>query len=411
MLMLILLTMLCMGETVLRCSGMPFVIHDLQDSQMFALAQAAGRAGFSVQGLASSMENWIECCRYVDDYRVVPSLGDVIESVYALNIKKTGFSGVWLPCVDDIAIFTAEFQHFLHDLNLKHLIASEQSMQASDVSQLQAYQGFLKIPETRWLTWDALKQSTHTFSYPLILKSSRGDFQTFASADILSAYLHQQKVSPLLQRVQSYIEGETSKMATAMLLFDANGRVVRGFTGRRLSVAQTKHGNFGETTAAKAVWIPELYAGAVTLLEHIGWQGFAEVECKQGADGHWYVMEINPRLSGWLCLAEADGAGFLQAYHALCAGDASDVGIHLQTCCLQRSRCEYIRLVAAGLHQTHWEFSGEHHPFKSLLILLKDAWRLYLGHPHVIGGAVDMLDKQASIALIKTSLKRVFGRK
>jgi len=380
---------------------MPFVIHDLQDSQMFALAQAAGRSGFSIQGLASSMEAWIEISRYIDDCALVPSLGDVIESIYALNLKKTGVSGVWLPCVDDIAIFTADFQCFLDDLGLKHLIASEQSMEASDVSQLQDYDGVLKIPKTEWLTWEELEQSAPHLSYPLILKSLRGDFQRFASKDILLSYLSQHESSPLLQRVQSYIEGETSTMATAMLLFDRHGRVVRGFTGRRLEVAQTKHGNFGETTAAKAEWIPELYDGAVALLEHIGWQGFAEVECKQAADGRWYVLEINPRVSGWLCLAEADGAGFLQAYHALCADDAD-----LKTCCLQQSRCEYKRLVAAGFHQAHWDDSGKHWNIGQLWILLKDAWQFWRKFPYISGGAVDILDKQASIALVKASLRR-----
>jgi len=386
-------------------SEIPFVIHDLQDSQMFALAQAAGRSGFAVKGLASSMQDWIEYSRYIEGCTLVPSLGDVIESIYALNLKKSGVSGVWLPCVDDIAMFTAEFRCFLHDLGLQHLIASTESMEASDVSQLQDYEGGLKIPKTEWLTWEALEQSATSLDYPLMLKSSRGDFQTFAAHHELSTYLSEQEPSPLLQRVQHYIEGETSRLATAMLLFDSHGQVVRGFTGRRLEVAQTTHGNFGETTAAQAEWIPELYEGAVALLEHIGWQGFAEVECKQGLDGQWYVLEINPRVSGWLCLAEADGAGFLQAYHALCAEDAS-----LQACCLQRSKSTYMRLVAAGFHQAHWHDDGEQGSLHRAMRLLKDIWQYWQRFPFVSGGAVDVLDKQASLALLKASLKHAWGR-
>jgi len=380
---------------------LPFVIHDLQDSQMFALAQAAGRAGFAVQGLASSIEPWIEASRYLDHYHVVPSLGNVIESVYALNLKKAGISGVWLPCVDDIAMFTAEFRCFLQDRGLLHLVASTESMEQSDLSCLQDYDGFLQIPETQWLAWDKLMQASEQLSYPLILKSSRGDFQTFASSQALSCYLNQQEASPLLQRVQYYIEGETSRMATVMLLFDRHGKVVRGFTGRRLQVAETSHGDFGETTVAKAEWIPELYQGAVELLENIGWQGFAEVECKQGEDGRWHVLEINPRVSGWLCLAEADGAGFLQAYHALCTG-----GVNLQAACLQRSKCEYIRLLAAGFHQPHWAAGLNQSKISQVLQLLKGAYQVWKRSPQRMGGAFDALDKKASQAMLLANIRK-----
>ncbi|MDQ6994052.1 MAG: hypothetical protein Q9M18_00470 [Mariprofundaceae bacterium] len=380
---------------------LPFVIHDLQDSQMFALAQAAGRAGFGVQGLASSNEPWIEASRYVDGCTLIPSLGHVIESVYALNLKKSGVSGVWLPCVDDIAMFTREFHYFLQDLGLLHLIASSKSIEQSDLSCLQDFDGFLHIPETHWLAWNDLQAAAEQMPYPLILKSSRGQFQTFTTPQAFAHYLNQHDASPLLQRIQHYIEGETSRMATAMLLFDQHGNIVRGFTGRRLAVEETQHGHFGETIVAKAEWIPELYAGAVELLEHIAWQGFAEVECKQAEDGTWYVLEINPRLSGWLCLAEADGAGFLQAYHALCTRDVT-----LQAACLQRSSCEYIRLVTAGFHQPHWE--TPRHPIKTIACLFKDMYQVWRGFPQFIGGAIDPLDKHASIAIVWQNIKHVF---
>ncbi|MDQ6973722.1 MAG: hypothetical protein Q9M10_02470, partial [Mariprofundaceae bacterium] len=237
----------------------------------------------------------------------------------------------------------------------------------------------------------------------LILKSSRGQFQTFTSPQAFAHYINQHEASPLLQRIQHYIEGETSRMATVMLLFDRHGKVVRGFTGRRLAVGETKHGKFGETIAAKAEWIPELYQGAVALLEYIGWQGFAEVECKQGDDGRWYVLEINPRVSGWLCLAETDGAGFLQAYHALCTRDVT-----LQAACLQRSSCEYIRLVTAGFHQPHWVAHQYRTKTKQVLCLCKDMYRVWRGVPKVSGGAVDRLDMQASKAMLWKNIRHYF---
>ena len=384
----------------------PFIIHDLQDSQMFALAQAAGRAGFTVHGLASWQAPWIELSRYVSSCTQVQSLGDVVESVYALHVKQAGLQGVWLPCVDDIAMFTAEFRPFLQDLGMLALIPSMDSIERADVTQLQDFSGILKIPETYWLEAEAMAERADVLPYPCLLKSARGFFRILPHKESLLQALDEQRDDALLQRVQHYIAGDTSRMATAMLLFDAHGKVVRGFTGRRLRVARTQFGAFGETTAAQAEWIPELYDGAVALLEHIGWQGFAEVECKQGEDGQWYVLEINPRVSGWLCLAEADGAGFLQAYHALCTG--SEV---LQSCCLQTSRYEYIRMLSAGFHEPDWVGRSDMSQgrWARLRCLAGDLYQMWKHSPFVVAGAWDAWDRQASWCIIKQNLRQYLG--
>jgi len=385
-------------------STLPFIIHDLQDSQMFALAQAAGRAGFPIHSLSSTNKPWIETSRYISCRTVMPSLGDVIDSVYALNLKKNHvYSGIWLPCVDDIAMFTSHFEAFLKSRHITALVASETNMDQAELDQLQRYQGSLRIPETAWLTWDNLYYQTTQLHYPIILKSARGHFQRFNSPLHLQQHLDQWEHAPKNdQRIQQYIPGETSRMATAMLLFDQQNQPVRGFTGRRLRVAQTEHGAFGETTAAKAEWIPELYRGAVELLQHLNWQGFAEVECKQGDDGRWYVLEINPRTSGWLCLAEADGAGFLQAYYALCTEQAP-----LKEACLQRSRSDYIRLVTAGFHTPDWLNHANPHAPRSHLLrrLIPQLYTLFRRHPNMLGGALDPLDRKASWEIFKHTLQ------
>ncbi len=383
--------------------SIPFVVHDIQDSQMFALAQAAGRSGFVVHGLASWQAPWIGVSRYIERWFCVQSLGDVVDSVYALHLKKTGLQGVWLPCVDDIAMFTAEFRPLLQDLGLKALIPSAESMERADVAQLQDFSGMLKIPETYWLPHEDLLQRAGDLPYPCMLKSARGAFRLLDGEDALLQALHGQDDAGVLQRVQQYIAGDTPRLATVMLLFDAQGRVVRGFTGRRLRVAQTAYGAFGETTAARAEWIPELYDGAVALLEYIGWQGFAEVECKQGDDGQWYVLEINPRVSGWLCLAEADGAGFLQAYHALCT--ESEV---LQSCCLQTSTHTYVRMLTAGLHEPDWVVSSDLKVglWARVQRLLSTAYHYWQQSPLMVLGAWDAWDRQASWCMFKENLRQ-----
>jgi len=91
---------------------MPLVIHDLQDSQMFALAQAAGRAGIPVSGSSWPMEPWVESSVYVQKSVEMRCLSEVISGSYARQWKLSNLQGVWLPCVDDSAQFTAKYKDF-----------------------------------------------------------------------------------------------------------------------------------------------------------------------------------------------------------------------------------------------------------------------------------------------------------
>jgi len=170
-----------------------------------------------------------------------------------------------------------------------------------------------------------------------------------------------------------------------------------------MSVADTKHGPFGETLAAKSEWIPELYEGVCELLSALHWKGFAEVECKQASNGDWYVIEINPRVSGWTCLAEADGAGLLQAYYHICAND-----VRLKEACLQGSKADYVRMVATCYHDPEWdalEYRGVWQKCKRLYVLLMEYRQKY---PWRLLGAWDSRDLKASLSIAWRTVYRVF---
>lgn len=383
---------------------MPFVIHDLQDSQMFSLAQAAGRAGFPVVGSSWPLEPWTRHSRYIRQAVSMPCLGENLSGVYALRWRDTGLSGVWLPGVDDTAAFTAHYAPLLHKFGLRFLVAGTEAQQrAHAVHDLPADCG-LAIPWMRRFSGEELMEAADGLVYPVIAKSRRNAYRRFDDADQLRRHAGQMaaEVGPeYVHRIQQYIDGPIERMASAMLLFDAGGRPVRGFTGRRLRVSDTRYGAFGETTAARAEWIPDLYAGARDLLARLGWRGFAEVECKQGEDGRWTVMEINPRTSGWTCLAEADGAGFLQAYHRLCTD-----GIVLEEACLQRSRTAYRRLIATCYHEPDW--AGCTSPHQGRWRTLGRTWAaIRAGRTRPMQfGAWDGRDLRASLALAWSSIRR-----
>ncbi len=375
-------------------NDLPFVFHNLQDSQVFALAQAAGRAGFAVQGFVEHIEEtpWVANSVYIQRYAEIPNLGTVNKGVYALGIKKAGLQGVFVPLVDDIAELMAEYAPLLRKYGLRFLSVSPEQIEQSNSYYLQAYQGKLHIPPTAFCDGDSLLDTAKSVGFPVIIKSFRHGFISFAHADAMQQWLDSEPDYPfhLVQRVQRYIEGETTNMASVLLLFDTQSRPVRGFTARRLRVSQTAYGPFGETVAAKAEWIAELYDAAVELMSTLGWVGFAEVECKQDASGRWHLLEINPRLSGWACLAEADGAGLLQAYHHLCTQDTP-----LEPVCLQHSRTSYSRIIASTMHQPDWHN-----------ISLQTLKTMFQYPSDTCFGAWDKADKKANRAWLKLMLKR-----
>jgi len=387
----------------------PLIIHDLQDSQMFSLAQAAGRAGIRVEGTCHPFEPWLKASQYIDRAVELTCLEYVTSSAYALNLRNSGLSGVWLPCSDDLVEFTARYRPLLEHMGMRFLSPNEE--------QYEMTQQYHLLPEVKGLEKtfggdvqvSSLYENIDDLPYPLIIKAQRWKYHIIDNAaDFLTFLDHHQGKEHQEDSLclQSWIEGGIERMASAILLFDANGHVVRGFTGRRQRVAPTPDGTFGESTAVKAEWIPELYDGAVELLTAMKWQGFAEVECKQAPDGKWYVMEINPRLSGWACLAEVDGAGMLQAYYDMCAH-----GAVLEEACLQRSDSRYVRMITTCYHDPDWAVSTEENDtiwnrIKRIVYTLreyrKDPTRFSLG-------AWDGQDLRASLYLLRRTIRRVWA--
>lgn len=253
----------------------PLIIHDLHDSQMFSIAQAAGRAGIPVEGTFWPVEGWGRKSRYIQRTVELPCLVDQLKGTYAHGLKSSGLSGVWLPCMDDMADFTSQYQELLRNIGMQFL-----TVDAKTMAWAYAVEPLPEIDSLRTLPLDIIQagnlyENAENYSFPIMLKSERDRFQKFTDPATLRAFLAQQDVekhADRLHRVQQFIEGGVDSMASALILFDGDSRPVRGFTCRRYRVAETEFGPFGETTAAKAEWIPALYEGACELLSAMKWK-------------------------------------------------------------------------------------------------------------------------------------------
>ncbi|NHA15356.1 hypothetical protein [Thioalkalivibrio sp. XN279] len=86
---------------------------------------------------------------------------------------------------------------------------------------------------------------------------------------------------------------------------------------------------FGTMSFGRTRWNPPLVEETARLLESVGYTGFASVEFKQSsADGHFYLIEINPRLPWYNSLFAASGINFaLLAYRDLTGVEPEQVAV------------------------------------------------------------------------------------
>ena len=105
--------------------------------------------------------------------------------------------------------------------------------------------------------------------------------------------------------VQEYIPGGTDAMRTVVLLFDRKTRLVAHFTTQKLE----QHPATGGVTAMSVSTDDrELVELVLPFFESLGWRGPAEVELKvDDRDGRAKVIEVNPRLPGYVGFAVACG--------------------------------------------------------------------------------------------------------
>ena len=117
------------------------------------------------------------------------------------------------------------------------------------------------------------------------------------------------------------IPGDPTTLYTVGAYSDRAGRVLRTYTGRKLSQHPYTH---GDASIAETLSLPETVTRqARVLLEAAGFHGICQVEFKHDVrDGQYKLLEINGRSWSWLKLAAFSGVNLpLIQYYDL-TGDA-----------------------------------------------------------------------------------------
>ncbi len=133
-----------------------------------------------------------------------------------------------------------------------------------------------------------------------------------SSEELLTA-LKKARRETLEVMVQEIIPGFDDHMYVFDVYINREGRATHTFTAQKLRQFPI---NFGSSTLTRHKHVQELVDLGLSYMEKIGYRGYGEIEFKQHADsGHYYMIEINARLSTLNVLFDKCGVEFTYAMY------------------------------------------------------------------------------------------------
>lgn len=217
-----------------------------------------------------------------------------------------------LPLNDDIAIQLSKHKKELSEYTTPIVEDWERFQFACDKMKTMqvCMENGIPSPKTFISLEDYLDNET-SVSYPLVVKPRTGQaavgFHTSETKDDVVNYykLAEQKYGPML--IQEYIP-QTDLQYKCEMYVDREGALKAAcvFAKNRWYPVDG-----GSSTLNTTVDRPDIVAICKTLLEKIGWRGYADIDLIQDPrDGIAKIMEINPRITGSVKICYAAGVNF-----------------------------------------------------------------------------------------------------
>lgn len=148
--------------------------------------------------------------------------------------------------------------------------------------------------------------------------ASRGVAYVHTPAQLQAAW-HQCRREHGAAVIQEFVSGDAAAMGTAVLLFDHRTHLVAAFcAGKRRQWPPSG----GLSVISEAVQAPDLIERVLPLFRHWRWRGAAEVEFKRNTrTGEFTVIEVNPRLPGYIRFPALCGVDFPALLARLARGE------------------------------------------------------------------------------------------
>ncbi|MGL6279063.1 MAG: hypothetical protein ACRC50_05855 [Gaiella sp.] len=296
------------------------VVCDVAWVNGLATARSLGRAGLRVIGLDHRQGALGFHSRYVEPRRSPDPVAD-----------EAGFVAVLRGLLDELAAPTPVFCS--HDPYLEAVARNAVSLGPNLLTPAPGWDVLERIQSKRFQLETAraagvaipamADEPTDELGFPVLVKPSnpigfrrafrKQAFRCQSRAELDEAFARAAPYDPI---VQEWIPGGDGQLYTLGSYVTRDGEALGLFCGRKLR--QTPPG-VGTCRVGEAVWVDDVVDQGLALLRALSFNGLSQVEFKHDArDGHFKLMEVNPRLWQWHGLAAACGVDLpLIAYRDL----------------------------------------------------------------------------------------------
>lgn len=112
---------------------------------------------------------------------------------------------------------------------------------------------------------------------------------------------------------QEAVAGPETSIESYHAYVDFDGRLVAGFTGRKI---RTRPSRYGHSTAVEITGAQDVADLGQAVLSSLDFTGVAKLDFKRAADGSLHLLEINPRFTLWHHVAALAGMNLPAAVYA-----------------------------------------------------------------------------------------------
>jgi carbamoyl-phosphate synthase large subunit len=205
----------------------------------------------------------------------------------------------------------------LQQMGIATLLPSQQQLALRDKVNLKDFgtkNGFYVPADHKIYHADDLKKTADEFNFPMVIKGKFYDAYVVYTMDQALKAFHQLNATwgvPVI--AQQYITGTEINIAA---LGDGKGNNTSVVAMRKLYITDK-----GKAWAGVTIKEDKLIELAGNFAKATNWKGGYEMEIMSNAEGHLYILEINPRFPAWIYLTASAGQNQPEAMVKMALGD------------------------------------------------------------------------------------------
>lgn len=248
-----------------------------------------------------------------------PSAGEKALLQCLRNIHELESIDILIPCLDSELLGFAHLLPELASMGIRCLIPDAEQLKFRSKDRLAGLAAGVGLgyPETIGVThasffYQCTQQGWH---YPLLVKGQFYGAEVAYNADQATRAF--QKIAnewglPVL--VQRFVRGDEVNLTG---IGDGEGGLLGSVMMRKRAITDK-----GKAWVGISVWDEKLLQMAQLLVKTLGWLGPLEIEVLTDINGHYYLIEINPRFPAWIYLSHGAGLNLPRLLIDMIAGCA-----------------------------------------------------------------------------------------